>query len=104
MSSGRLGKAALAAAINTDLYTVPAATVATINVEFCNRTAADIPIRFAVRNGAVADSDWLEYDSPLPANGVIVRSNIVVSAGEIVTAYAAVAGVSVRVHGFEEEA
>lgn len=102
MTSGRLGKAALAATTDTDLYTVPAATTATVNVEFCNRTAAAIAIRLAVRAGALADSDYLLYDFALPANGVVVRSNVVLSAAEIITARAAAVGVSVRVHGFEE--
>lgn len=102
MSSGRLGKADLAATTDTDLYTAPALTVTTANVEFCNRTAAAIPIRLAVRSGALGNSDYLMYDFSLPANGVVVRSNVVLSASEIITARAAAVGVSVRVHGFEE--
>lgn len=102
MASGRLGKASLASGVDTDVYTVPAGTVATLNINFCNRTAADIPVRIAVRSGALTDADYLEYDTVLPANGVLQQSAVVAGAGEIVTCRAGAAGVSVRVHGFEE--
>ncbi len=104
MSSERLGKADLAAATNTDLYTVPAGTVATAFVAFCNRTSADINVRLAVRSAALANTDYLEYDATVPANGALERTGIALGAGEIVTVYAAAIGVSVRVHGFEEAA
>lgn len=104
MSNGRFGKADLAAATDTDIYTVPASTVATVTVAFVNRTAASIAARLAVRSAALADTDYLEYDASIPANGVLERTGIVLSAGEIITVHAAAAGVSVRVHGFEETA
>lgn len=102
MSSGKLGKADLAAAVDTDLYTAPAATVATAAVAFVNRTAAAIAVRLAVRSAALANTDYLEYDASVPANGVLERTGIVLSAGEIITARASAVGVSVRAHGFEE--
>lgn len=104
MASGKLGTAALAAAVNTDLYTVPAATVATVNISLCNRTAAPIAVRVAVRTGALGDAHYIEYDASIPGNGVLERTGIAVSAGEVVTVYAAAAGISARVHGFEEVA
>jgi len=100
--SGRLGKADLPAAANTDLYTVPGGKVATVNVAFCNRTAAAISVRLAARSGAVGNADYLEYDAQVPANGVLERTAIVMGEGETLLAFAASAGVSVRVHGFEE--
>ena len=53
---GKLGKAALAANTDTDLYTVPTGLVATANVCFVNRTGAPISVRLAVRTGAIADA------------------------------------------------
>lgn len=102
--NGRLGKADLAATIDTDLYTAPADTVATAAVAFVNRTAADVRVRLAVRVGALADADYIEYDATVPANGVLERTGIALSAGETITARADAAGVSVRAHGFEEAA
>lgn len=102
MNSGLLGKASLAANVDTDLCTVTAGTVATVNVNFCNATNADIAVRLAVRNGALGAADYIEYDANVPANGVLERSALVLSSGEIVVARAAAAGVSVRAHGFEE--
>ena len=100
---GKLGKAALAANTDTDLYTVPTGLVATANVCFVNRTAAPIAVRLAVRTGAIADADYLEYGVSIPANGVLERMGIALSAAEIVTVRASAAGVTCRVHGYEEQ-
>lgn len=104
MASGLFGKAALLATTATDLYTVPAGTVATANINLCNCTSAAVTVRIAIRKAALADADYIEYDAKLPANGVIERTGIALSAGEIVTVRASAAGVSARVHGFEETA
>ncbi len=104
MASGKLGKAALAAAADTDLYTVPAGTVATANINLCNRTSAAVTVRLAIRSAALADADYIEYDAALPANGVLERTGIALSAGETITVRASAAGVSARAHGFEEVA
>ena len=104
MASGKFGKAALAATADTDIYTVPAETVATASINLCNRTSAPIAVRIAVRTGALGDSDYIEYDAKVPANGVLERTGIVMSAGEVLTVRAAAAGISVRAHGFEESA
>ena len=102
MASGTLGKADLVAATATLLYTVPAGVTATINVRFANRTATGIAVRIAIGTGAApALADYMSYDIGLPANGVVEDTGIVCSAGDKVWAVAAVAGVSVRVHGFE---
>lgn len=100
--SGRLGKADLIANTDTDLYTVPAGNLATVNVYFCNRTGAAIRVRLAVRSGAIANADYLEFDSEVPANGVLERTKIPLDAGEIITVRANATGISAQVRGFEE--
>jgi hypothetical protein len=100
--SGRLGKADLTANTDTDLYTVPASNLATVNVYFANRTSAAIRVRLAVRSGALANADYLEFDSEVPANGVLERTKIPVEAGEIITVRANATGISAQVRGFEE--
>ncbi len=76
MPSGRFGKANLPANAGTDLYTCPPGKNATATVAFCNRTAAPIKVRVAVRQGAIADSDYLEYETEIPANGILERNQI----------------------------
>lgn len=103
MASGKLGAADLAAATATLLYTVPASTIATVNVRFANRNNVSTEIRLAIGTGASPTStDYLSYEQTLPQNGIVEDTGIVCSAGEKVWAYATIAGVSVRVHGHEE--
>lgn len=104
MASGRLGKADLTATTDVDVYTVPAGVVATANVSLCNRGTAPVTVRVAVRSGTLVDSDFIEFDSEIPPNGVLERTGIALSAGEVITCRADLSGVSVRVHGFEEVA
>lgn len=104
MASGRFGKADLTANTDVDVYTVPVGVVATANVNLCNRTGAAIKARIAIRSGTLADSDYIEFDANIPANGVLERTGIALAAGEVITCRANAAGVSVRVHGFEEVA
>lgn len=103
MPSGRLWKAALAANTDTQLYTVPDGKVATVNASFCNTTQNPIQVRLAVSSGApLVPADYLEYDYMLPANAVLERTGIVLSAGEQVFARASAAGIAVQGRGFEE--
>ena len=104
MPSGLFGKANLPANADTNLYTCPVGKNATATVAFCNRTAAPIKVRLAVRSAAIADSDYLEYETEIPANGILERNQIALAAGEIITVRANAAGVSARAHGFEEDA
>ena len=104
MASGKLGSANLAAGAATLVYTVPASTVATINIRVANRNAA-AKIRVAIGTGAnPAAADYIDYDISLAANGILEDTGLVCSAGEKVWVTADVSNVSVRVHGFEEAA
>lgn len=104
MASGKLGKAALVAATDTDLYTVPVNTVSTVTVHFCNRTASPIAVRAAVRTGGLVDADYVYYDIEVPANDVRGYEGLVMGAGETLVVRAAAAGISARAMGFEEAA
>lgn len=105
MASGRLGKADLPATTNTLVYTVPDTTVATADIRITNRNGTVTLVRVAITSGgAPAASDWIEYDSRIEANGVLVNDKQVLSAGEKIYVYASQANVSVRIHGFEEAA
>jgi len=100
--SGRLGTADLEADTNTDVYTVPANAIATVNINVCNRTANTVTASIALHDGVLTEADYLECDAPIPAHGVLERTGLVMSAGETIVTCASAAGVSVRVHGFEE--
>lgn len=103
MASGILGQSALTATTNTTVYTVPAATTATVTVSICNRGSTSATVRLAVAATATpGNSEWLEYDVTIPASGVLERTGIVAQAGKLVVAYASTANVSVSVYGFEE--
>jgi hypothetical protein len=105
MASGRLGKATLAAATQTLLYTVPALTVATINIRVTNRAATVSKVRVAITEGGVpSNDDYVTYDKTVEANGILEETGMLCSAGEQVYVYSDTANVSVRVHGFEEVA
>ena len=103
MAAGKLGNAVLPTNTDTVLYTVPANVVATVNINICNKGAATAKVRLAIAaNAAPGAAEYLEYDTALPANGVLERTGIVCSAGEKVVVRADTADVAVRVHGFEE--
>lgn len=104
MASGNLGSAALSANADTLLYAVPAGKAATLNINCCNRDpAASTKVRIAVGVGvAPVDGDYIEYDTVVPANGVLERTGIVCGGGERVWVRATTAAVSVRVYGFED--
>ena len=103
---GRLGAQALSATTDTAIYTVPAGRKATVIVNACNRVATDTTWRLAHCDGAIGTlaTDYLEYDSPLPASGVIERDKITMAAGDTIVARAGASGVSVSVRGIEEDA
>ena len=104
MASGRLDTADLSATTVTDVYTVPASTLASCNVNVCNRNASSVKIRLALSDTTATQGadEYIEYDVSVPGNGVLERTGIVLAAGQIVTAYSDTADVSVVVTGVEE--
>jgi len=100
--SGLLGKANLAANTDTSLYTVPADTVATVNLNLCNRSATAVSVRVAVHTDTLTNADYLEYDSLIPPRGLLERTGLAMSSGETLTVHANGEGISARTHGFEE--
>lgn len=108
MASGKFGSAALAAATNTVIYTV-GASVTTVNINVVNRGATDAKVRIALAaSGTPGNADYIEYDRVLNSTasvtggGVVERTGIAVSPGEVVVVYADTASCTARVHGYEE--
>lgn len=103
MASGLLGKAALVSNTDTTLYTVPAATVTTATINFCNTTSSPINARLAVTSGGAASlADYLEYEVVIPGNGVLERTGLVLSPGDVIIVRASAAGIAAQARGFEE--
>lgn len=104
---GRLAAADLAATTDTSVYSVPAARKATVTISICNRNATAVTVRLAHIDGAigdVADADYLEYGTSIPANGVLERTAMTMTATHTLLGYASGTGVSVVVFGIEEDA
>lgn len=103
MATGILGQSAPSAATYTSLYTVPVAKTAVFNVSVVNTTAGTITARIAIAAaGTPVSSEFIEYDTPIVANGVLERGGIVANAGKIVVVYSTVAGLSFTAYGYEE--
>ena len=104
---GRLAAVDVAATTNTTLYSVPAARKATCTVNLCNRTSSAVTVRIAHIDGAigaVADADYIEFGTSIPANGVLERTGITMAATHTLMVYASGTGISAVVHGIEEDA
>lgn len=103
MASGTLGQASLSATTNTTLYTVPVGKVATFNVSMCNTNATPVLVRLAIcASGTPAVGEYLEYETSVPAYGVLERGGLVASAGKLVVVYSNTASVNVNVYGYED--
>lgn len=103
MASGKLGSVNLVADTDTLVYTVPAGKVSTVNIRVCNRNASSANVRVAIGTDSVpASADYIDYDIAIPAHGILEDTAIVCSASEKIWVHASLSGVSVRVHGFEE--
>lgn len=107
MSAGKLGSASLTPNTYTTIYTAPAEGITSVaaNVNVVNRDATlTAKVRLAFGTSATpAAADFVEYDAQVPPGGILERSALVMSPGELVVAYADTANITVRVHGYEEQ-
>jgi len=104
MASGILSTTNLSANVVADVYTVPASTLASVNINVCNRNATAVKIRLALSATSVtqAAGEFIEFDVSIVANGVLERTGVMLNAGKIITAYSDTNNVSVVVTGVEE--
>jgi len=103
MASGILGQSAPSATTNTTVYTVPSAKTATFSFSICNRGTTVANIRVAVSaTGTPSNSEYIEYDTEVPANAVFERTGLVAQATKNLVVYADSANLSVSVYGYEE--
>lgn len=100
-----LGQAAPAAATDTNVYTVPAATETVIStIIIANRSATAGTFRLAVRPNAatIANQHYVAFDVPLAGNdSTTLTLGITVDASDVITVNCSTANMSVSVFGAE---
>jgi hypothetical protein len=102
MPTGRLGNADMSATTNTTVYTCPADTFTVATVSICNRNATAVTVRVAIAGAATpVNSEFIEFDSTIPAGGVLERTGLVLDAGRLIVVRTSAANVSVVVMGIE---
>jgi hypothetical protein len=102
MATGTLGQAALAAATNTTVYTVPTGLTATLNISIVNKGPSIVAIRLAISDANTpTTAEYIEYNAPMSIGGVLEKTGIVISGDKKVVAYATASGVSINVYGYE---
>lgn len=103
MATGILGTPAdLASTTNTTIYTVPVDTFAIVTISVCNRSTSTRDVRVALAaSGTPSNSEYIEFDTELVANGTLERSGVVVQAGKNIVVFANSTDVSAMVYGIE---
>jgi hypothetical protein len=104
-ATGVMGKVDLGAGAYNNMISTPAANrFQAVTANFTNRTASIINIRLAISTspGGPAAGEYIEYDYPLPAGGVLERTGLLITNGYYISAYAASAGVSSVVWGVDD--
>ncbi len=102
--SGRLGKVEAGNGSFTTLYAVPSsADVATCNVLVSNTNTTSAKITIAISTSTTpAATDYISYNYDIPPNGVLERTALVLSPGEIVLVSSNSAGMICRAHGYQK--
>ena len=102
MATGILGQAALAAATNTTVYTVPATTFTVASISIVNRGSTTASVRVALASASTPTSaEYIEYDAIIGPNGVLERTGLILNAGKLLVCYASNANISVTAFGIE---
>ncbi len=102
MASGILGQSSPTANTNTTVYTVPAATTATFNVNIFNTLGTPVAVNLAISaTGTPSTSEYIEYQTIIPGNGVLERTGFVAQATKNVVVNCTQASCAVSVYGYE---
>ena len=100
-----LGQVADASANDVELYLVPAATEAIVStIVVCNREAAANTFRIATKsdNSAVANEDYVAYDTSIAANDTITLTlGVTLQTGAEISVGASDANVTFQAYGTE---
>lgn len=97
------GQAAIPAVTNTTLFTVAALKEASFALNLCNTTSSPITVRVAKAAAATpVDGEFVEYDATIPANGVLERAGMVLTAGMRLVIRASAVGINAQAWGYEK--
>jgi len=100
-----LGQVDDASANDVELYLVPASTEAIVSsITVCNREAAANTFRIATKtdNSAVADTDYIAYDTSIAANDTVTLTlGITLEAGAEISVGASDGNVTFQAFGTE---
>lgn len=104
MASGIFGQVSLANTSFNTVYTVPATTIGYVNFNVVNRNTTNASVRIAIAQtaGSPNDSEYIEFDTVIPGNGVLERTGFVINAGKNLVIRSNVTGVSISAYGVEE--
>jgi hypothetical protein len=103
MASGTLAQSALTAATNTLVYTVPVGKVASININFTNRSIVSAWVRMAVSTStSPTTAEWILYDVMVGQYGTLEKTGLVMSASKQLICFADTGNISVNVYGYED--
>ena len=105
MASGILGQSAPAATTNTTVYTVPASTLAVVNISVVNRGGSAATVKLALSSsGTPSDDEWIEFNTSIASTSVLERTGVVRQATKNVVVHASSADTSISVYGLESAA
>jgi hypothetical protein len=105
MNFGKLGSVVTVANTLATPYTVPATSIATVNLNVVNAGSTDAKVKIAISlTPSPAQADYIEYNVVISPGCVLERTGITCGANENITILSDVTGVVMRVHGIEETA
>lgn len=103
MANGLLGNEDLVASTNTVIYTPSATKTGIITVNICNRNASSVTASVAIAsNTNPALSEYIEYETTIPANGVLERPGIALTSTSSIVVNVSANNVSATVFGLEQ--
>lgn len=97
MAHGLITAVDMQAGVNTVIYTMPVGLIQVLNISIANRNDKDVKIRLAIVDGGLnvlGNANWLEYDTILRENGLIVRYGLALNGEQSLIGYSDTGNVS----------